>query len=87
MARAMGDDGAAFRAVVVVTYPAEPESDYEPHRVERRSTFYAGPYRTKGAAMTAITREQQDAKRYRGRQDWEVIGHVERAVTNWERIE
>ncbi|MEV1157721.1 hypothetical protein AB0J27_20210 [Micromonospora chokoriensis] len=86
MARYMdADDAEMFRAVIVTTYPAEPESDYPPHRVERKTTTHAGPYRTKGAARAAVSRESHVSDYWR-RQGVTSTGHVERAVTTWERV-
>ncbi|MFG3710142.1 hypothetical protein [Micromonospora sp. NPDC047730] len=87
MARYMGkDDAEVFRAVIVTTYPAEPESDYPPHRVERKSTTHAGPYRTKGAARAAVERESRPA-RFWAEQGVTSEGYVEKASITWERVE
>ncbi|MFD6636792.1 hypothetical protein ACFWDN_13355 [Micromonospora chalcea] len=87
MARYMGaEDEEAWRAVVVTTYPAEPDSDYEPHRVERTTTTHAGPYRTKGAAKAAVKRESRVSSWWAD-QGVTTEGWVERAQTTWERVE
>jgi hypothetical protein len=87
MGRVMGgDDEKAYRAVVVETCPAEPESDYEPHRVERKYTYYYGPYRTAGVAKAAVTRETM-VSRYWDARGVTKTGWIEEAETVWKRVD
>ena len=83
MARDMGDNGEAFRAVVVHT------TTHADGRVTSR-TYYQGPYATVGAAKSRLTWAKRMAEnRYRNARDGSetvMVGHVERASTNWEPV-
>ncbi len=80
MARAMGDNGEAFRTrIVVVPGPRSDGSRPEPY------TLFEGPYATVGGAKSRATwahRIYDQPSRGRSCET-----SVERAATNWEPVE
>jgi len=81
MARRMKDTGDAFRAVITRT------TTHADGRVIERTT-YEGPYATVGTAKSRVT--FNTSSRYRNAWDKSTtvtVGHVERASTNWTRID
>jgi hypothetical protein len=75
MARSMTDRGEAFRAVLVRT---STRSD----GTTSTRTEYEGPYATVGAAKARVT--YWTTRDYRREQ---TTGYVEKAATNWERVD
>lgn len=87
MARQMAsDDAQMFRAVIVTTV-THPDG-----REPRVFTEHYGPYRTKGAASSAITYQKKHEAWYirynrAAGTTREVSGYVERAETVWRRVD
>lgn len=83
MARNMGDNGEAFRAVITHTTTKTDGT------VTSR-TYYEGPYATVGAAKSRITWAKRNRRNgYRNAWDLSetvITAHVEKAVTNWEPV-
>ena len=88
MARAMGDNGEAFRASITSTTTHD-DGTVKTH------TFYEGPYANAGAAKSRITwakrvgeRTNRQQQHYREGTRYQVTveGKVERASTNWEPV-
>lgn len=88
MARHMRSDDALFRAVIVETYPPNPDGWNEAQREGFTSTYHRGPYTSKGPATTAKTRAENEARDSRER--WgrgpTVEAHVEQAEIVWSRV-
>lgn len=72
----------AFRAVVTRV-----STNHTTREVKQSPATYLGPYATKGAATAAISRERRWPGWSPSGTSIDVVGHVERAVTNWERVD
>jgi len=94
MARFMAaDDAELFRAVVTTTRTGERWKDGK-----SVITQVVGPYRTRAAALQAISREERAAESSNHTEAWyartrqrvpevtTVEGYVERATVTWERV-
>jgi hypothetical protein len=75
--RMTADDGELFRAVIV--------ERWGPDDARRDSINVLGPFRTKGAAVSAITRRRRELAHGYGRREI-VRSDIERARTTWERV-
>ena len=77
MARAMGDNGEAFRTrIVVVPGPRSDGTTPKPY------TLFEGPYATAAAAKSRATW----AHRVYDWPGWRCETTIERAATNWEPV-
>jgi hypothetical protein len=90
------DTDAMYRAVIEVTYHANPDATCEEARTTGTHTYYAGPFTTAGQARAAITREQHVVdgnNRAFGRilrtypeQRQTLVARVERTPLVWEPV-